>query len=718
MRARCAIGAIATHLALLLQTLLLRESALTATATAATALWFPTASHDFCASNNGDTPRRVVDGVDVGVMRARCDASSASRATSYRASSRVRARRTTTMSRAVWILMSAAWLFATSTRAMDDAAAVEPYAYPRALVGSFKGEWWLDASSVDAAEAFTRDGWRRGTCALTLRSSFDARTSVQSLIGEILFREGEYIGRGDVGVPLEGVYASTTGAAYAHGATRTTKEVLSATNESAWSWTTWQGASAYRESLRAVASDVLGEGAVRASTTMYRARDSFSRTAAVNRAGPAARSKFIATHDAGEYPAMCQFKLHAYVTPGAYGNATSIAPAVRGNDDLDNVDEIGGDILDRQVEDMRPMAFVDMAKPASLIGKFVSDNCGLTVHVTLESQRLETWYKKARSYAYMMMAVAVAQGYVLLQQLDASGTQASLLRLSLASIGLRSVVDSYFCLAHLTGGILVDDLFMPLALVSMCYFILFSVLEMRLLIAAWRARRPELQNWLELRINLGAIYSRFYAAFISGLFLMYWLSDKFFVFIVLTNSYWLPQIVRNAYHNHRQVLKPSYVIVTSFTRLIGPLYVLGCPSNFLKIKPNYVQCAILIAWTSAQAATLLAQHFINPRYGFPDGLFPEVYDYHRKVPEEVLAQCGVPDEETERAVTRFHETDVEMGDIAAGPDCVICMNPVQCRDVNERMVTPCNHFFHTKCLVRWMDIKQECPTCRRNLPPM
>ena len=652
-------------------------------------------------------------------MRARREASSSTRATSREGSTRARGTSWATRARtAMWILWGAVWLFGTPTRAASDASASETWPYPRALVGSFKGNWWLDASSSGGAEAFTRDGWRRGTCAATFRSSFDASASVQSVIGEIVFREGEYIGRGDVGVPLEGVYASTTGAAYAHGATRTTKEVLSATNESEWMWTTWQGASAYRESLRAVASDVLGEGAVRASTTMYRARDSFSRTAAVNRAGTTVRSKFTATHDPGEYPAMCQFRLHAYVTPGAYGNATTIAPTVRGGDGLDNVDEIDGDILDRQVEDMRPMAFVDMAEPASLVGKFVSDNCGLTVHVTLESQRLETWYKKARSYSYMMMAAAVAQGYVLLKQLGASTTQASLVRLSLASIGMRSVVDSYFCLAHLTGGILVDDLFMPLALVSMCYFVLFSVLEMRLLIAAWRARSPELQNWLELRINLGAIYSRFYAAFIGGLFLMYWLSDKFFVFILLTNSYWLPQIAHNAYHNHRQALKPSYLVVTSFARLIGPLYVLGCPSNFLKIKPNYFQCAILIAWTVAQTATLLAQHFINPRYGFPDGLFPEVYDYHRKVSEEILAQCGVPDEETERAAARFDAADVEMGDVAAGPDCVICMNPVACRDVNERMVTPCNHFFHTKCLVRWMDIKQECPTCRRHLPPM
>ncbi len=34
-----------------------------------------------------------------------------------------------------------------------------------------------------------------------------------------------------------------------------------------------------------------------------------------------------------------------------------------------------------------------------------------------------------------------------------------------------------------------------------------------------------------------------------------------------------------------------------------------------------------------------------------------------------------------------------------------------------RMLTPCNHFFHSKCLHRWMDVKMECPTCRRMLPP-
>ena len=77
---------------------------------------------------------------------------------------------------------------------------------------------------------------------------------------------------------------------------------------------------------------------------------------------------------------------------------------------------------------------------------------------------------------------------------------------------------------------------------------------------------------------------------------------------------------------------------------------------------------ILIAWRRQRPCLL--GHFINPRYGFPDGLFPEVYDYHRKVSEEILAQCGVPDEETERARRDSRTADVEMGDVAAGPDCL------------------------------------------------
>lgn len=33
------------------------------------------------------------------------------------------------------------------------------------------------------------------------------------------------------------------------------------------------------------------------------------------------------------------------------------------------------------------------------------------------------------------------------------------------------------------------------------------------------------------------------------------------------------------------------------------------------------------------------------------------------------------------------------------------------------MKTPCNHKYHSKCLIEWMNIKKECPQCRTALPP-
>lgn len=72
-------------------------------------------------------------------------------------------------------------------------------------------------------------------------------------------------------------------------------------------------------------------------------------------------------------------------------------------------------------------------------------------------------------------------------------------------------------------------------------------------------------------------------------------------------------------------------------------------------------------------------------------------------------------------------------------ECVICMNylhedpgektqpllnsednlilDVKKESVNKKiMVTPCGHKYHIPCLQRWMEIKLECPTCRKEIP--
>ncbi|XP_057455524.1 transmembrane E3 ubiquitin-protein ligase FLY2-like isoform X2 [Lotus japonicus] len=99
---------------------------------------------------------------------------------------------------------------------------------------------------------------------------------------------------------------------------------------------------------------------------------------------------------------------------------------------------------------------------------------------------------------------------------------------------------------------------------------------------------------------------------------------------------------------------------------------------------------IFLLMSSFWAVILLLQHYLGSRLFIPHQILPEKYCYCRRF-----------DQDTRHAM-----------------DCVICMIAIDLsQGTNDCMVTPCDHFFHSGCLQRWMDIKLECPTCRRTLPP-
>ena len=157
-----------------------------------------------------------------------------------------------------------------------------------------------------------------------------------------------------------------------------------------------------------------------------------------------------------------------------------------------------------------------------------------------------------------------------------------------------------------------------------------------------------------------------------------------------------------------------------------------------------------MAFVAAQAAVLLVQQRRGARCFVPASLLPPRYDYHRPLPPRwqrqgsssgLLAEGGGggaaasggggvsrwarwmrqalgprQPAATATAAAAAAAPDIERGNLPQA-DCAICMNAVEVGAPSRRMVTPCEHFFHPHCLRRWMDIKLECPTCRRPLPP-
>ncbi|KAG6741269.1 hypothetical protein POTOM_054502 [Populus tomentosa] len=391
------------------------------------------------------------------------------------------------------------------------------------------------------------------------------------------------------------------------------------------------------------------------------------------------------------------------------------------------------------------------------------------------SVNIEVYYNKAVNYTLMVTFVSFLQVLLLIRQMEHGNTQSGAAKVSILMIGQQAIMDAYLCLLHLTAGILVgfhlsDDLsifqfyhvaildgYFPFAgkiicklqnasvsilcidslgnhqttgvveeLPNLCSlliqqlvlqpfkfqnqsilveslfnafataaffkFVVFSIFEMRYLLAIWKASRPmnSGEGWETMRRELSVLYSRFYGILLGGILFMYEFHNYLRPILLLMYSFWIPQIITNVIRDSRKPLHPHYILGMTVTRLAIPLYIFGCPYNFMRIEPDKTWCICLSIFIGLQASILLLQHYLGSRCFIPRQILPEKYCYYRRFDKDAN-----------------HATD-----------CVICMTSIDLTHrSNDCMVTPCDHFFHSGCLQRWMDIKMECPTCRRPLPP-
>lgn len=319
-------------------------------------------------------------------------------------------------------------------------------------------------------------------------------------------------------------------------------------------------------------------------------------------------------------------------------------------------------------------------------------DCFSPMLLNATSVNIEVYYNKAVNYTLMVTFISFLQVLLLIRQMEHSNTQSGAAKVSILMIGQQAIMDAYLCLLHLTAGILVESLFNAFATAAFFKFVVFSIFEMRYLLAIWKASRPTNngEGWEAMRRELSVLYSRFYGILLGGILVMYEFHKFLRPILLLMHSFWIPQIITNVVRDSRKPLHPHYILGITFTRLAIPFYVFGCPHNFMRIEPDKTWCICLGVFMGFQASILLLQHYFGSRWFIPRQILPEKYSYYRR-----------SDQDTNHA-----------------SDCVICMTAIDLSQrSNDCMVTPCDHFFHSGCLQRWMDIKMECPTCRRPLPP-
>mmetsp|Transcript_23503 Transcript_23503/g.61818 ORF Transcript_23503/g.61818 Transcript_23503/m.61818 type:complete len:505 (-) Transcript_23503:62-1576(-) len=327
-------------------------------------------------------------------------------------------------------------------------------------------------------------------------------------------------------------------------------------------------------------------------------------------------------------------------------------------------------------------------------GKVTATECGFAL--TFVARPVDTVYitQKVVRYSIWANLITILQIRFFLAQMRHTEDGPSASKVSVLCIAMQALTDFYDSFLHLGLGLSSMSIFSTIAVVALFKFILFALLEARYLLTIWRHRRQAFDRDVA-RIELLWLYSRFYGALIVGLMFIYKFQSRLDLFILSTQVFWIPQIVHDAWEGTRNAVCPTFMIGISATRLLYFLYFFACPAGIfssdmfhqLPGAPSLHVSIALVVIHATQVSVMLLQKFLGPRWFVPWVCMPRAYNYGRR-------------------------TQVDRG-----TDCVICMAELDPEDP-QLAVSPCNHVFHRGCLLQWMEVKLECPTCRAALPPL
>ena len=351
---------------------------------------------------------------------------------------------------------------------------------------------------------------------------------------------------------------------------------------------------------------------------------------------------------------------------------------------------------------------------------------------------------KVRNYSFILTTIAFIEIYYifyLLMQVNDNNQVG--LNLDLVTVAVSLLYKSFICSAHFYLSITTrdDGLSYEYGIPSIVYFFAFSGFELRLLFFSWKSRYADLlfMNPTLFKRKLFFFYFSFYIIlFISLISIKTIISNTYTCFALFTST-WLFQIVHSARTSTRPPYPAMYLFLSTVGRLYLPIYLKAYDDNIFELRPSYLKVGIIIGIVVVELLVLLIQKRFGGKAIIPTCWKTVPYNYYRD------------------------NVNIEEH-ISKNPDCVICLEDLkkepemeyvednkqqeemhfQRRVVNrikkmlcigfwvdridkwfnpqnkkkKYMITPCDHVFHTVCLERWMMLKNECPYCKRKIPPV
>ena len=319
--------------------------------------------------------------------------------------------------------------------------------------------------------------------------------------------------------------------------------------------------------------------------------------------------------------------------------------------------------------------------------------------------------------------------------------------ISLLTIYGNIIWNSYGCLCHFFLTLNYPNYLHQFAFPTITFFINFSITDLQFLYFIWRIKyQNELTDPIIVRKKLIRLYFMFYLGmFFSLFFVTKFFFDKSFIILGILLT-WSPQILFNIYYNNRVSLPWSYIIFISIYRLFIPCYFRINRNNFFLISPDYPFSIFIIFLMLVQIYILYYQSIKGSRYFLPEKYKKRKFEFYKNKEEIMNLNSNANNIECVICLNPLFNEENEND-----PNMKLFLNDFITLDQNEHVqilkdnfnnydkktkwkdkftslfefserslnfekkkyiITPCKHYFHSKCLEMWFQRKRECPNCR------
>lgn len=215
-------------------------------------------------------------------------------------------------------------------------------------------------------------------------------------------------------------------------------------------------------------------------------------------------------------------------------------------------------------------------------------------------------------------------------------------------------------------------------------------------------------------------------------------------YLVLINmiSLWYPQVIFNAIYFNTSLFPIFYLITMTIYRIFIPLYFTKRDWNFVDFGIDYSFLIIYLVITISSIILLMSQYIFGPRWFMfrksridHNSLYKNKQEIAQLIPSADHLQCAICLQELFIDQTVALSKDIEYANVNESKASSDCINSKTAQLKNNRknticsllfcfnkrlntskyMLTKCNHAFHSKCLELWLDFKNDCPNCRREI---